>query len=122
MQPEDRDTRARRDILQAGHRIFDYIAGLEPETFESLVEKQDSVLYRLAVIGEAVSRLSGDFKDKHPGVPWRDIKDMRNFVIHDYDRVNPAIVWRAATVELPKLLKALDPEDPGYEPMTWGKG
>jgi uncharacterized protein with HEPN domain len=34
--------------------------------------------------------------------------DMRNFVVHAYHRVDPIIIWRTATVEIPRLLEAIE--------------
>ena len=47
-------------------------------------------IYRNAValcilqIGELVGKLTEDFRAAHPGVPWRQIKAMRNIVAHSY--------------------------------------
>ena len=40
--------------------------------------------------------------------PWRAMGDMRNFVVHAYHRVDPIIIWRTATVEIPRLLEAIE--------------
>jgi uncharacterized protein with HEPN domain len=34
---------------------------------------------------------------------------MRNRVIHEYDRIDLAIVWQVAQVEIPKLLEWVKP-------------
>jgi uncharacterized protein with HEPN domain len=41
-----------------------------------------------------------------PDVPWRDIRDMGNFLRHEYDRVDLAVVWRTVTDDLPPLKDA----------------
>ena len=53
----------------------------------------DAVLENLIVIGEAVSQLSEEFKEKYQNVPWIMIKDFRNVAIHKYHSINYRIVW-----------------------------
>lgn len=44
-------------------------------------------------IGELVSQLSDDVKQKDPAVPWRIIKDTRNFYVHAYGAIDVAGIW-----------------------------
>jgi hypothetical protein len=41
-------------------------------------------------MGEAAKRLSAEFRDSHPEIPWRDIAGMRDVLIHVYDNVDLA--------------------------------
>ena len=41
-------------------------------------------LEELTVIGEAAARLSAEFCEGHPGIPWRDIVGFRNIAVHRY--------------------------------------
>jgi uncharacterized protein with HEPN domain len=34
--------------------------------------------------------------------------DMRNFVVHAYHRVDPAVIWRTAKEEVPRLVTTID--------------
>ena len=63
----------------------------------------DAALYRLIVIGEAVARLTPEVKTRHPQVDWRGITQFRNLAVHDYGRVNLAIVWEIIERDLPAL-------------------
>jgi uncharacterized protein with HEPN domain len=50
--------------------------------------KLNLALVRLVeVIGEASTRVPDDFRLRHPGLPWRDVSDLRNRLIHGYDTV-----------------------------------
>jgi uncharacterized protein with HEPN domain len=54
----------------------------------SLSKTQSAVLHQLLVIGEAVKRLSQDFRRDHPEIPFALIAGMRDKLIHEYDDVD----------------------------------
>ncbi len=67
----------------------------------------DAVLRNITIIGEAASRVPDDIVAAHPEVPWRDISDMRNFLVHEYFGVSTKILWDTLTVDLPALVDPL---------------
>jgi uncharacterized protein with HEPN domain len=79
------------------------------------VKTQSAVLHQLLVLGEAVKRLSGDFRDAHPEVPWRLIAGMRDKLIHHYDSVDLDEVWRVAERDIPYLAEQIVPLLPSRE-------
>lgn len=50
-----------------------------------------------------MARLSDNYKKKHRGIEWVDIVAFRNFAVHAYFAVDWAIVWIAATKNVPVL-------------------
>ena len=54
-------------------------------------------------IGELVGKLTEDFRAAHPGVPWRQIKAMRNIVAHSYGTIDPEVTWEVMTEDIPAL-------------------
>ena len=61
----------------------------------------------IEIIGEATKRISTKFRESNPSVPWSDMAGMRDVLIHDYIEVDFEIVWKTATVDLPKMKKLL---------------
>ncbi len=59
---------------------------------EHIAMATDAVLRNLAVIGEAVRGLSPEVREAIPDVPWAAIAGLRNVVVHEYFRINPALV------------------------------
>jgi uncharacterized protein with HEPN domain len=70
-------------------------------------------------IGEAANRLPEAFQKDFPEVPWRQIIDMRNRLVHHYEVTDPDQVWTALEESLPEFMQALGltpPNDPGDSP------
>ncbi len=64
---------------------------------------------QLMIIGEATSRVSPEFRARHPEIPSSSIVGQRNVLAHEYGEVLIERVWRVAAQRLPELLEALDP-------------
>jgi uncharacterized protein with HEPN domain len=61
----------------------------------------------LEIIGEAVKRLSDDFKSKNSEIPWRNVAGLRDVLIHDYMGVDLENVWNVVEQNLPSLKKVI---------------
>lgn len=64
---------------------------------------RSAVIRELQIIGEAVSKLSRELKQRHAAIPWSEIVGFRNVVVHEYFGVDLEIVWRTATLNAPKI-------------------
>ncbi len=102
---EDADLVA--DILGATSRIKEYIRGMTFGEFEKDMKTQDAVVRNIEIVGEAVKRLSSEFKRGCPDVPWKHMAGMRDVIIHRYFGVAIDIVWRVATKDLPEAVANL---------------
>jgi len=51
------------------------------------------IVHYLQIIGEAARSMSEDFINQHPDVPWIDIADFRNVLVHEYWKIENDIVW-----------------------------
>jgi uncharacterized protein with HEPN domain len=83
------------------------IVGLNFETFSQNQQTLRAVLYSLAVIGEAVASAIADLEIADPSIPWHQIRGMRNMVIHEYFRVDVAMIWETVRSDLPGLKASL---------------
>jgi len=95
------------DIRECIRRIEKYTKEISKRVFESDEKTVDAVIRNLQVIGEAVSQLPKDFKDKYEDIPWRKIKGMRNKVVHEYFGVDWDILWDAIHDDIPELKKRI---------------
>ena len=64
---------------------------------------QTWILHHLLVLGEAASRLSKVFRERHADVPWSKITGMRNILIHGYFVIDKDIIWSVVEKDLPQL-------------------
>jgi len=67
----------------------------------------DAVLRNLAVIGEAVRALPVDTRNAMPDIPWPAIAGLRNIVIHEYFRIDKALVRDLVDNQLAVLAEAM---------------
>lgn len=72
------------DILDSINHIQKYINNLSEQEFYQNIEKQDSVLRRLEIIGEAVKKIPLNLRDKYQHIQWNKIAGLRDVLIHDY--------------------------------------
>lgn len=95
-------------VLDSIKLLEKYIYKLEYQDFFDNYEKQDSVIRRLEIIGEAIRNLPEEFLNTYPDIPWRDIMDFRNVLIHQYFDVNIKRVWETLQIDVPSLKKKIE--------------
>ena len=100
------------DIREAMQRIFDYLRGLNYESFVDDTKTQDAVIRNLEILGEASKQLSQEFRTNNDSVPWKSMAAARDRLIHHYFGVNLDVVWQIVSVELPKVAEQI-PKDRG---------
>ncbi len=97
-----------RDILHAAQLVASYVKDTTAADFRANTEKQDAVVRRLEIIGEAAVHLSDTTRQAIPELPFRKMRGMRNIVAHDYANVDLKIVWEVATVHVPEVCAVLE--------------
>ena len=94
------------DILESIENIEKY-AVRGKNIFENDELVQTWILHHLQILGEAAAKISDEYQDSHPDIPWLKIIGMRNILVHDYFRIDTKAVWAVVKDDLPVLKQAI---------------
>lgn len=97
-----------KHIKESVESIFDFAGKMEYKDFSRNRMVVSAVVRELEIIGEAANNVSQKFRDSHPEIPWRDMVEMRNVLIHEYFGVVVETVWKTIQKDLPPLEKEVE--------------
>lgn len=97
-----------QDILDSVNAILEYTSDLDADMFASNRLVYSATIREFEIIGEATVHLSAELLEKYDTVIWRDLKDFRNILIHEYFGVDHEIVWNTIQNDLPQLLEVVE--------------
>lgn len=90
-----------KHILESIEWIEKETKNLSKDKFIQNVPRQDIVIRRLEIIGEAVKNLPAGFRKKYPDIPWQKIAGLRDKLIHGYFGIDLELVWEIVQKNLP---------------------
>jgi uncharacterized protein with HEPN domain len=96
------------DILDNIGLIKDYTRGASHDSFVQDRKTQDAVERCLARISEAASKLESAAEALIPDQPWSEIRGIGNIIRHEYDTVDPDIVWNIINRDLDSLKNSIE--------------
>ena len=108
MREEIRDIERLQHILQAVDVLINY------KNHHMLEEAQaDPVIYyglvkHVEIIGEAVYKLTLEYRANHNEVNWDDIERMRHVLVHGYYKIRPQQLWETIVVDIPALKPVIE--------------
>lgn len=94
-------------MLEAAREIVDETEGLMRSDLDVNRSRARSVVKLLEIFGEAASRVTAPVRAQLPEIPWRDVIDTRNRLIHGYYDVELDIVWSTAINDVPPMIEPL---------------
>jgi uncharacterized protein with HEPN domain len=96
------------DILVAARLVLAYASGVSRDDLANNIEKQDSIVRRLAVIGEASTKLPEAVRAALPEIPWVSVIGMRNILVHQYWEIDFDELWLVVQRDLPRLIASIE--------------
>ncbi|MCR5643344.1 MAG: DUF86 domain-containing protein [Prevotella sp.] len=97
-----------KHILEAMNVLENY------KDHHTLEEAQaDPVVYfglvkHVEIIGEAVYKLTMDYRANHNEVNWDDIERMRHVLVHGYYKIRPQQLWETIVNDIPALKPVIE--------------
>lgn len=90
------------DIVEAADRVRELVSRGKP-SYDNDAVVQDAMVRRVEIIGEAVSKITPESRNRHSNVPWRDVVALRNRVAHGYFDIDLELIWQIAEQSVPAL-------------------
>jgi uncharacterized protein with HEPN domain len=106
MPPTDDDRL--QHILEAARDATDFAQGRTRADLDHDRMLRRALVQCVQVIGEAASGLSPEARARLADIPWREIRRMRNVLVHAYFGISLDILWRTIVEDLPPLIQALE--------------
>jgi uncharacterized protein with HEPN domain len=110
-----------RDIVPLGgmldncHALMTIAANKSRADLDTDATLQYALTHVLQRISRAAERVSDEARSQHPEIDWPTVVSLQTRVAPDYKTIILDAVWFGATVEVPRLLTALEafmPSDP----------
>jgi uncharacterized protein with HEPN domain len=96
------------DILENVDRIQRYTESYTFDRFAEDSKCQDAVERCLLRISEAARKLEGIVDVIAPEQPWSDVRAVGNVLRHEYDAVDPVVIWQIVEKDLVPLRLAVE--------------
>ena len=103
MREPERDLSRLEDILSAIKNVEEYTKDFCEFQLKEDKLRLHATIYNVQIIGEAIYKLTKEFKQEHPETPWHLIEKMRHILVHDYFRINFEILWIVIKEDIPLL-------------------
>ncbi len=117
MYPDD-STRLRH-MRDAAREALEFAKGKQRADLDTDRQLALAILKCIEIVGEASAAISVETTASFPGIPWRQIRGMRNRLVHGYYEVDLDVVWNTVAHNLGPLLAALERIVPPDEPHRW---
>lgn len=69
----------------------------------------NSVAMEMTQVQECARNLSDGFRDTMPSLPWKELRALRNVIVHDYDEIDVESLYDTVTRDAPRLVTQLRP-------------
>ncbi len=102
-------------MLERAEKAFALVRDKDRSAYDRDEVLRLALTHLVQTVGEAARRVSQEFCDDHPRIPWRAVVGMRHKVVHDYMNVDEDILWDTVTNELPPLIEELKKTLPSEE-------
>lgn len=94
-----------KHILESIESIESFSKGLSKNKFLKDELRQEAIIRKLEIIGEAAKNIPISFRKKYSKIEWKKISGLRDKLIHHYFGVNLETIWKVIKKDLLRLKK-----------------
>ena len=116
MPPNERDAAYLWDMLDSARTVREFTRDVRFDQYMGDRKLQLAVERSVEIIGEAARRVSDEYRQEHPEIPWRTIIAQRHVLAHEYGEIKQELMWKLVTVHVPDLVALLEPLIPPATP------
>jgi len=116
MRSERADAAYLWDMLDAAKAVLEFVQGRMFHDYMNNRMLRGAVERHIEIIGEAARKVSSEFQEAHPEIPWRKIITQRHVLAHEYGEIKHELLWRVVTIHIPDLVKKLEALIPPLPP------
>jgi len=100
MREQIRDKGRLEHILESIDYSIDFAKGMGFEDFKTDMKMQFAIIKNIEIIGEASYKLSKEFREQYPEVPWRKVIKLRHILVHGYYQIKLETIWEIVQKDL----------------------
>lgn len=105
---DNRFEQIRKKIIRHIERTITYCHDSTNEDFFSNPMLQEACILNVLQISElAAKAIEWGIDAEYPDIEWRQMRGMKNRIVHDYDGIRLEIVWETIQNDFPVLLEKL---------------
>ena len=92
-----------KNIIKHCTRIAEKMAITSLEQYNEDEDVREIICFNIFQIGELAKNFTPQFVKDNNGVPWSQIKGMRDKIGHGYGTIDLVKVWKTAEIDVPPL-------------------
>ena len=100
---KSKDKIALEKMVAYAKELESYITGMDYDAFSADSKTINACAFLIGQLGELTTVISSEAQSMYTEIPWRNIKGMRNRIIHDYDNVDFIVLWKTVSESIPQL-------------------
>lgn len=98
-------------IIKEATWVMNSIDGVTFEEFKNDETLSSAIAFKLIQICEYGKRLPDDIKKKYDEIPWKDITNMRNILVHNYGHADIELIYETASNDMYEIITALSKKE-----------
>ncbi|EFK12376.1 putative toxin-antitoxin system, antitoxin component [delta proteobacterium NaphS2] len=105
---KEKDLKQLNNMLKVSREALDLVQNKTREDLDRDKQLTLSLLKYLEMIGSAAARVSAECRDNCHPIPWDQVTEMKQQVVHTYWDIDRDWIWEKMKKDLPVLKKSLE--------------